>query len=255
MKNNNKYLIAIIILIVGVSCQQNEGLVFLIKDNNNLPPYEFLEVIRKNHNGIIGIKAEKRNQQDFKLSGGIMLDKVPINEIQIAGQNFVLDTHTGRVPETNEENISGWFGQTVNIKLINNQSSRDSEGEIELYVPKVIEIEDTTPLGTPISPAYSLFWNADPDNNIGLHIKIEYDPIFNSAFLEDYPEILTYYINTEDDGQYSFTSNDLEIFPDGATLLIRGLRGNFEEVGFNGSDDDVLIYTYSDILYSKRLQK
>ncbi|CAM3579752.1 hypothetical protein FLGE108171_04185 [Flavobacterium gelidilacus] len=96
----------------------------------------------------------------------------------------------------------------------------------EIYFPKLIQLnynEKNLQVGSTIN------WNIDQKNKKGVIVFLTYSPIGQTdlEMMLDNNKFISDGLATLDNGSYTFTEDDLERFPKGASLSLNILRGNY----------------------------
>lgn len=90
-------------------------------------------------------------------------------------------------------------------------------------------------------------WNADPNNLNGVIIILEYDPtnLANLNLQSNNPNLIRNAITVTDNGEYIFTSNDLQNLPVGARITVTAGRASFTEIVDAANQTSYSIYAYT----------
>lgn len=134
-------------------------------------------------------------------------------------------------------------GQSVNFTLLN-KTGNGNEMATTLYVPKPLSLTNLTQnTNTKLSRQANFSWNMDDQNQYGLFMAIVFDPKYkgNEAFAHLSPSYR--FVQTEDDGTFSFSGAELAGIPANAVVDITIARGNFHEV--QGLSGKYVVYSYS----------
>ncbi|KGE88867.1 hypothetical protein [Phaeodactylibacter xiamenensis] len=119
------------------------------------------------------------------------------------------------------------FGKTVSVSLLEGEGVIGRNGILtQLYIPHALEVDiNEVPQ---LSNSFVLNWNADQMNELGVYIIVQYAAVENPNFVDDFPEEIVNYIQTEDDGSYVFQVNDFPDIPEGSLVTLKIIRGAFE---------------------------
>ncbi len=145
------------------------------------------------------------------------------------------------VTRTGENLLTDMFGRENTFKVAEIIATRDggpqregNSAEVSLYVPKLIEI--TTPLVTSdddfypfcYSKDFVLRWNADPDNENGVIVSVEWYGA--TAGQGDYNARIRRIDLLEDTGEARLDEKLFEGIPNTALVNLTVLRGNIENI-------------------------
>jgi len=110
------------------------------------------------------------------------------------------------------------YGKIVNVKI--------KEERTSFYVATPIKFTDWES-GSNVYPGYTLKWNQDEANEIGVAVRLLYTSSGdNQVFKETgFSENKANYIFTEDTGEYTFKADDFDEIPQGATISLGLARG------------------------------
>lgn len=122
------------------------------------------------------------------------------------------------------------YGKKVTFKLNSTKSSTESE-QIEMYIPEKLFVTSPVSIKNKSIPAYyknfKLKWNADPKNQNGLMIAVEYfGETVGKKETGDHLQIIDYI--DEDDGEYTVDENMFEDIPNLSFVDVILLRGNID---------------------------
>lgn len=139
--------------------------------------------------------------------------------LRIQSGNESITSFTNHTP--NGE-LSSLFGKNLILNKNNARSPSDS-----LYIPEELIVDFSS---TTIEAGTIINWNADSQNENGLAVFVSYNPLLqanvnlamNNQYLID--EVFTL---SEGNGSYTLTQQDIDRFPEGATLDFRILRGAY----------------------------
>ena len=141
------------------------------------------------------------------------------------------------------------LGNTISVTLSGAGVNPSMSNTI--YAPKLMEVtsfpnyDGWSPIELTIGS--EITWNADPNNDVGVGIMLEYDPVgfYNGANGGVEGSNRTNYIVTEDDGSYTFTAEDFAGFPAGMRIEISVGRGNYKRVSTTDGQYHIGIVCYS----------
>lgn len=147
-------------------------------------------------------------------------DRVAINDVELL---------FGEGRKTHQDNSAfrAIFGKEAIIRLIEDEDLDGRDGEdIEMYIPQPLELSINEVPN--LSESFSLNWNADENNELGVYVIVQYTAFENPALSETHPDKLVNYINIEDTGSYTFSVDDFPSIPEDALVTLKILRGAFE---------------------------
>lgn len=149
--------------------------------------------------------------------------------IEIVGEKNSKLTNRGTSTD-----FSDYYGQTVRY-VVRDQASKETSPTVETYIPQEINVSFKSGDGSNFD--YSnlrvgtvLSWNVDPNNENGVAVVFEYNPInqINVGLAYKNPVFKNArYVLPDKNGSYTITAKDLEIFPKDAIITCNVLRGNF----------------------------
>jgi hypothetical protein len=129
--------------------------------------------------------------------------------------------------------IESLFGTTAKIgitKSLPNSRTEDASGEI--YIPKLLTIQSKL---DELFKGQVVLWNADPKNENGVTVKLEYRPQSQSKqnIAIGNPSYLINGFIVPDDGKLIITKEMIAIFPNGSELNLTIARGNIDFIDNN----------------------
>ncbi len=147
---------------------------------------------------------------------------------------------------------SSLYGDTISISLAGNNSENLPGLSTSFYSPPLIVLN---------SPAYqnddtltaadlvTIQWEADPSNQNGIAILLYYNASNpdNIDIVNSQSKLIT--VHTEDDGQYTFSSQEFSSFPDMGRVNFYIGRGNYIKAPMENPNYAVGIYNYSVITF------
>ena len=149
-------------------------------------------------------------------------DKVNVNQFEFTfGEAY--EQHMS-------EEYKSIFGKELNISFAEDGVDGRDFGDINTYVPEVLDVDITGIDETTLSLQNGtvINWNADSQNANGVYIIVEYTPIENERLMEAHPEKQYNFVNVSDSGSYTYSKSDFPDIPDTALVLLRIVRGIVE---------------------------
>jgi hypothetical protein len=123
------------------------------------------------------------------------------------------------------------FGQVLSYRVIDNSSANRGSQENnynEVYVPELINVTYNT---QNLEPGTAIRWNTDNLNENGVAISVEYyavNQLDTGIAFANIATIKRSFVLDDSLGTYTFSQEDLEIFPNMALLDINVLRAGFD---------------------------
>ena len=130
------------------------------------------------------------------------------------------------------------YGKEITVKI------KETEASFYLAAPiKFLNWEN----GTEIHPGYTVKWNIDEANEIGVAVRLFYTSSGdNKVFHETgFSENKANYVFTEDTGEYTFTVSDFDEIPQGATISLGLARGGATMMKVEGQKIELAGISYN----------
>ena len=107
------------------------------------------------------------------------------------------------------------------------------------YIPSIVKAEFLGLQGDKIVVGSEVIWNFDDQNENGVVISIEYNPLsqLEESIVNQKSTPLLKGITTQDDGSYTITTQDLAEFPQNAILTFYVARAGYG-ISTNDSGED-----------------
>jgi hypothetical protein len=162
--------------------------------------------------------AEKRSLTSLKKTS---------KRIEIKG----FDNVNMRKTKNTVDDKSNLFGQVLSYRIADNSiASRSSQENSynEVYIPKLINVTYST---ENLEPGTIISWNTDSLNENGVAISVEYyavNQLDTEIAFANTATIKRNFVLDDSLGTYTFSQEDLEIFPKMALLDINVLRAGFD---------------------------
>lgn len=244
-----KYLLIVLLTASFVSCQEEN---FIEADNelNTLDEkntsqletkYRLLDITPnayhkyfKQTDNTIGFNSLKKNaHSDYSLVERLNFPSDSEKSVRINGKAFI--SQKSKSSNLDSEDI---YGKTLSIQL-GDKSGKTTSGEIKMYVPKKLNISKPIPISEKNVTIlahhknFLLEWNADPKNEEGLMLAIEYlgenvDARKNTDIHIQNVDHIEY-----DNGKYILKQAMFDDIPNLAYVNLILLRGNVEISEFN----------------------
>ncbi len=142
------------------------------------------------------------------------------------------------------------YGKTFKVELINNninllaKTGSNTTSEIEsAYIPELIHpIFSKLKNGDTVINGTQITWNTDPKNTKGVVINMDFDPSIQSTEIRNnYPNRMARPLTLIDNGSYSFTAKDLEMFPSNAIINFYVARSGYNIAVDSSNKNDYAI--------------
>ncbi len=253
MKNISILFLATITLF---SCNKDNIIVKEVNENIQIVEKSFIpdalyhyENLTQKTSGYLSVQsyrtlATKDNPESgsFKV-GGIILDNSGdaqnFGTMTIGNLSMNANPNYGNTYGLREKIGMDLYGTNVSFSLNSILPTK------EMYVPKIINITSHSQHNNPtINIDENIEWNTDNNNDLGVIITISYYPEENIELSNQHSEVIYHAVLTEDNGSYSFTNNDLSLFPPNANLSIKLIRGNYQ-IETTTDDRELTLWTYS----------
>ncbi|MCH2232592.1 MAG: hypothetical protein MK105_19805 [Crocinitomicaceae bacterium] len=163
-------------------------------------------------------------------------------EVNIGSSIFSNFSSSGFLRERGGHLESLFYGSPQQLRFVENDGAVLLEKDFHIPEPLDILLDATDFLeinGHPILNRNSstITWNADPENEIGVLIVVQYNPISNPSTRDQYPNQLVEFIHVPDNGSYSFSSGDVSSLPSSEiNVKLRIVRGNYA-IEENGEEE------------------
>lgn len=250
--------ISILSLCLFVACSDDTETETNIVTENKVASFEdYFEFLNTKTDGSViaqSISTPLSNEA-YMVSSSIKGDRTPLNlkveEKTVRFTNYQYSLTTKRsYSNKSVDNLSEIFGNKFNVELTNNliaanksdgktTNSTDGNSEESVYIPNVVKAEFLGLQEDKIVAGSEVVWNADGENENGVVISFEYDPLsqLEQSIANQKPENHLKGVTTEDDGSYTITAQDLAEFPDNSIISIYVARAGFGiATNINGED-------------------
>ena len=141
---------------------------------------------------------------------------------------------TGNNPDLNSLDLQNIYGKKLKIEVFSDKlkatgDAASSNSVESVYIPKLIDANFTGLSNGNIVAGTKVKWNADGLNTNGIVVGVEYSPnaLPNASISKTSSEHLITGITLPDNGEYTFTVNDLSYFPNNAYLDFYVARAGF----------------------------
>lgn len=119
-----------------------------------------------------------------------------LGQTQFAG--IELDKReTNNYYKSDSDDLITTYGTTQQLEI---EGNRKAAYQSDVYIPELIRINSPTENFNPLFEGATITWTPDEKNHRGIGILLEY------GFSEEHKK----FIHTEDDGSYTFTSDDIK---------------------------------------------
>lgn len=240
-----------------MSCSDDKGIETDVVTTNKVASIEdYFEFFNTETNGSVIVQSISTplSSEVFMATSSIKGDKTPL-ALKVAEKTV---SFTNRqysqvakksYSNVNIENISEIFGSTFEVELSPNQleakrttgsKNPSSSGSVaSTYIPNIVKAEFLELQDNKIVVGSEVIWNTDDQNENGVVISIEYNPLsqLEKGIVDKKSDPLLKGITTQDDGSYTITSQDLAEFPQNAMLTFYVARAGYGiSTNDNGED-------------------
>ena len=180
---------------------------------------------------------------------GNLNDGSAIKEVSVGSLKLprVVDSLNNRIFFSSNSDTNNPFGKS--IPVVFNTSFFDLQTNFRL--PELVKLKitiDNDLLSK--SNGYTLYWNADANNNLPVQISFQYDEFASKFFSPNltFPKEdiqITKFVT--DEGQFNFSPSDLAKFPSGGAIRVSISRGSFSYQKSNSKN--ILLYALSTDTY------
>lgn len=178
------------------------------------------------------------------LDDGSAIKEVSISNLKLPR---VVDSLNKRIFFSSNSDANNPFGKDVPVVF----NTRFFDLQTNFRLPELVKLRitiDNDLLSK--SNGYTLYWNADANNNLPVQISFQYDE-FASTFVSPnltFPKEdiqITKFV--KDEGQFYLSPSDLAKFPSGGAIRVSISRGSFSYLKSNNKN--VLLYSLSNDTY------
>jgi hypothetical protein len=227
---------------------------------------ELLELLHANPDGVIRFENYLYNFNQAEKYGvhGFFEEEIGITQLTVGQEEISLNEQSSfhydsRLPAEltgpSFVDFADYFGTTVNLKF-HLQLNQVVSTTFEIPQKLVFDIAETNPV---FYPGKTIAWNPNQNDIFGIYIVFEYDPAANihiPAVVNGtaYQNKLIWYVHTEDDGSYTFSSSDFsQNIPDNAWIGFRSIRASINDVEIN--DKSVRLAAHTEVHGMCKYQK
>ena len=258
-------LLAVTLSTISISCKKdNLSNNKFIEDvmagqRNSLPEaIQMLDMLKQPTDGYIYIHSvTSLGSQSLRgpelTTGGFIYDKSAnkqhFGKLSVASSEIPFVITTAEYNSFGNSDLLSAFGTNMSINLDGNGSLPGFSSDF--YLPELMTVSSPSFSNlTPFGENSTLTWNADAQNQFGVGIAIRYDPLDPDNKPQNFGgDSVTKLIQTEDDGNYTLSNNDLDGIPTGAIFTLHIGRGNYARVSMP-DDYHVGIIGYSVIRHA-----
>lgn len=258
--------ISILGLLILVACSDdNEIKTNTVKENKVASFDDYFDFLNTETDGNVLAQSVSTplSNEAFMVSSSIKGDRAPL-DLKVENKTISFKKHQYSVSakrsysNKNIDDLSEIFGNNFNIEAtsnliaakkiktinssvsINSSATSTASGSVEsVYIPNVIRAQFSGLENDKIVVGSEIIWNIDNQNENGVVISFEYDPLsqIEENIVNQKADNLLKGITTEDDGIYTITPKDLMEFPENAIITIYVARAGFGiSTNTNGED-------------------
>ena len=171
------------------------------------------------------------------------LDKV--ESVQINDYELKLEGH--RTVKKFSGSNRDFYGKEITLSFTApGAEERNGNTYGPYYIPEIMEADIPEENSMKVlKEGGTITWNADPLNELGVFIVIDYNTFENSDLREQHPNRQVEFEIVPDDGSYVFRRSDFPLIPAGALVIVRIIRGAYDFIDledFSGDyEDDLLL--------------
>jgi hypothetical protein len=250
--------ISILSLCVSIACSDNiETETSTVTENKVASFEDYFEFLNTETDGSViaqSISTPLSNEA-YMVSSSIKGDRAPLN-LKVENKTFRFSnrqystTTNKSYSNVNVDDLSEIFGNKFNVELTSSfiaanksddktTNSTGGNSEESVYIPNIVKAEFLGLQDNNIVSGSEIVWNADSENENGIVISFEYDPLsqLEESIANQNPDNHLKGVTTEDDGSYTIIAQDLAEFPDNAIITIYVARAGFGiSTNINGED-------------------
>lgn len=196
------------------------------------------------------------SNEAYMVSSSIKGDRDPLDLkvenkiVRFSNRQYSITTNKS-YSNVSVDDLSEIFGNKFNVELAPNlisanksndgkvTNSTDRESQESVYIPSIVRAEFFGLQEDKIVAGSEVVWNADSENENGMVISFEYDPLsqVEESIANQKPDNQLKGVTTEDNGSYTISAQDLVEFPDNAIITIYVARAGFGiSTNINGED-------------------
>lgn len=230
-----KFYLGILCVIPLISCQTESDVISSPEDNLNLLK-EFAQISKSlKPDGSIVLQSNAFGTGENAFKTVTISQKADDDNLKLRSINSEVISFKNH--ESNSK-LSKLYGNNINLDFLNNGNKSHTDS---LYIPEELIVNfssDEIKVGDIIN------WNVDSKNTKGLLILISYDPIIQQDFdvsWNNQYKIEEVFALPESNGSYIIKSEDVERFPENASLNIKISRGAY--LPSSGSNPAFIAFT------------
>jgi|TARA_B110000240_G_scaffold197532_1_gene253076 opacity protein-like surface antigen len=245
--NKMKKIIYISVLSIFslTSCSDDKGIETNVVTENKVASIEdYFEFLNTETNGSVIVQSISTplSSEAFMATSSIKGDKTPL-ALKVAEKTVSFTNRqysqvaNKSYSNVNLDNMSEIFGSTFKVALSENQleakktsnNSSSSDAVESVYIPSIVKADYFGLKEGKIVSGSEIVWNADDQNENGVVISIEYNPLsqLEESVVNAKSDNLLKGNTTEDDGSYTITTKDLAEFPQNAILTFYVARAGY----------------------------
>ena len=238
-----------------ISCSDDKGIETNVVTENKVASIDdYFEFLNTDTDGSVIVQSISTplSNEAFMASSSIKGDKTPLAlKVEQKTISFTNRQYSQVAKKSysnvNIDNMSEIFGSTFKVELSSNQieakrtskSSSSSDSVESTYIPSIVKAEFLGLQNDKIVVGSEVIWNIDDQNENGVVISIEYNPLsqLEESIVNEKSTPLLKGITTQDDGSYTITAQDLAEFPQNAILTFYVARAGYG-ISTNDSGED-----------------
>lgn len=246
-------IFAIFLVLVGSSCSKESQKAVETFDEFSFIE-EFNRVRRTKTNGgllrIQNIAANYGTNPNVDIITSVVVNvtnELLSDKVGVKINEYGLDINKNRVYEKFQGNEEQFYGKKVLFSFESRESSeRNEETYGPYYIPEIISINIPELNSQKVLRDNALItWNADPLNENGVYIVVQYTAFENLHLKDEHPERQFEFEIVEDNGSYIFKKSDFPLIPDDALVIVKAIRGIYDFIdieNFSGEFEEDLLF-------------
>lgn len=268
MKKIFLYTVAIITTFSTSSCT-NDGVQNISRSeesSNRIASFEdyykFISSDTKNKVIIQNIGSAYTNEKIQSVSA-ISKGGNKVLEFFANGKNYTSDKSfkgSNSTSWSSNENVNSLYGKKLFLNYSNSRinlsttkgasnvaNKGEEDGELSLYIPEIINAKVSGLVNNKIVPGTRVTWNADNLNEKGVVFGVEYSPLAqtDSKIAEQNASRIVRGTTFIDNGSYTITKEDLDKFPNGASLSFYIGRAGYVISNDGNIEEDFSVAAYT----------
>jgi len=228
------YVIALFISMIALSCTNNVDEIQTdnITENKVASFEDYFEFLNTETDGSVIVQSISTPlaNETFKATSSIKGNKMPVtlkveNKIVSFTNYNYSETTNKSYSNVNLDDMSEIFGGTFEMELNSNQlvvnkNSSPSNSVESVYIPNLIQVQFSGLQNGKIIEGSQISWNSDSDNENGVVLGIEYNPLsqLEESIVTQKSDRLLKGVTLVDNGSYTISQQDLIDYPSNAML-------------------------------------